>query len=319
MRTKSGRRPHRWGWEALESRVALSRAGGFGAVGDSLTDEYRFYPPDRSHARNWVETLAQTRDVNFGAYTTRDRAFPRDQGYANNWAVDSATTADVVASQLPGLVGQVASGKVAYASVNMGTDDFLLFAQRVANQTLEGRPPINFEARLALVASNARANFDRTVDALLAASPKARVIVATTPDIRQIPAVAQYLNIPIARQAADAIAKAQDAYNAHIRGVAEAQPRVALADVASRVVAFSADAAPSRSFGGTRIRLTTTGDEYRDAILADKIHPGTVVQGVIANTVIRAANTLGAAIRPLSPAQIVRRARFVASHFRTAR
>src|SRR6516164_4777068 len=40
--------------------------GQVGAVGDSYTDEYKFYPPDRTTARNWVEILHATRGVRFG-------------------------------------------------------------------------------------------------------------------------------------------------------------------------------------------------------------------------------------------------------------
>src|SRR5947209_6184164 len=94
------------GWEALEDRVALSHAGAamtvhediaptrlgigvparrtavtVGALGDSYTDEYRFYPPDQSKARNWVEILAATHKANFGAFRTVSRGEPRDQGF----------------------------------------------------------------------------------------------------------------------------------------------------------------------------------------------------------------------------------------------
>ena len=37
-----------------------------GILGDSISDEYRFYAPDRVTARNWVEILAATRGVFFG-------------------------------------------------------------------------------------------------------------------------------------------------------------------------------------------------------------------------------------------------------------
>src|SRR4051812_47403442 len=42
--------------------------GGIGVLGDSYSDEYRFYPPDRSAARNWVEILAEHRGLDFGPY-----------------------------------------------------------------------------------------------------------------------------------------------------------------------------------------------------------------------------------------------------------
>src|SRR6202007_1681292 len=58
-----------------------------GALGDSYTDEYRFYPPDRSRARNWIEILAANRGIRFGPFTTKSRGSPRNQGFAFNWAL----------------------------------------------------------------------------------------------------------------------------------------------------------------------------------------------------------------------------------------
>ncbi len=297
----------------------MSKAVEFGAVGDSLTDEYRFYPPDRSQARNWVETLAVTRNVNFGAYTTQDRGFPRDQGYANDWAKENSTTEDVVGSQLAGLSKQVVAGKVTYAVVGMGTNDFLFFAEGVAAQSLAGQPPANFGAELAFVESAAVANFDRTVETLLAANPKVKVIVQTTPDIRQVPIVEQFLAIPGIGQVANAIADAQAAYNANIRQVAHDLSRVALADIAAQAGSFEGASATNLPIGGIRVTLTTTGDNFHNAVLADNIHPGTILQGLIANAVIQAADSVGASIKPLSPTEILSRARYVSSHSQTAR
>ena len=44
---------------------------GIGVLGDSYSDEYQFYPPDRSTARNWVEILATTRGLDFGRFEIR--------------------------------------------------------------------------------------------------------------------------------------------------------------------------------------------------------------------------------------------------------
>ena len=46
--------------------------GGIGVLGDSYSDEYQFYPPHRSTARNWVEILAATRRLNFGRFSTAE-------------------------------------------------------------------------------------------------------------------------------------------------------------------------------------------------------------------------------------------------------
>jgi hypothetical protein len=135
--------------EPLESRVVLSQAGPasavwavtpalvhaeqaqvrsaratFGVLGDTLSDEYRFSPPDRSQARNWVELLAAGRRANFGRFNTVSRGEPRNQGFARNWASFEASTSDLVRDQLPGLANQVARGGIRYVSIIVPDGDF---------------------------------------------------------------------------------------------------------------------------------------------------------------------------------------------------
>src|SRR6476619_6148359 len=101
---------------ALLTPLAPARAGwrgGIGVLGDSYSDEYEFYPPDRSTARNWVEILATTRGVDFGRFSAASRGEPRNRGYAYNGARSDATTDDLIATgQHTGLAAQVARGEV---------------------------------------------------------------------------------------------------------------------------------------------------------------------------------------------------------------
>src|SRR3954451_3109113 len=92
--------------------------GGIGVLGDSYSDEYQFYPPDRSTARNWVEILAQRRGLDFGSFTAASRGEPRNQGFAYNWARSDAETTDLIATgQHTGLAAQVARGEVSLVVV----------------------------------------------------------------------------------------------------------------------------------------------------------------------------------------------------------
>src|SRR3954464_3143937 len=100
--------------------------GGIGVLGDSYSDEYQFYPPHRSTARNWVEILAATRGLNFGRFSTQSRGEPRNQGYEYNWARSDATTDDmIVTGQHTGLAAQVARGEVNLVVVFIGGNDFI--------------------------------------------------------------------------------------------------------------------------------------------------------------------------------------------------
>ena len=220
---------------------------------------------------------------------------------------------------MPGWPARSGRGAVQYASVNMGTDDFLDFLE-AAVTTAEPANAADFASELATVLATAEANFAGTVTTLLAANPTAKVIVATIPDVREIPLVAEFATNPVVAAAAQAIAGAETAYNDQVRAVALANAgRVAVADIAVQEASYLGTSAKTLAFGGTTLRLTTTGQDYRDFILGDEIHPGTIAQGLIANAEIAAADVLGAAIVPLRPAAIVRYARSVAAHFRTAR
>ena len=99
--------------------------GGIGVLGDSYSDEYQFYPPHRSSARNWVEILATTRGLNFGEFSSVRRDEPRNQGYAFNWARSDATTEDMIRTgQHTGLATQVARGEVGLVIVFIGLVGF---------------------------------------------------------------------------------------------------------------------------------------------------------------------------------------------------
>src|SRR3954469_11141938 len=114
---------------ALLTPLVPARAGwrgGIGVLGDSYSDEYQFYPPHRSTARNWVEILAATRGLNFGRFSTRSRGEPRNQGYEYNRGRSDATPDDrIVPGHHPRLASQVARGEVNLVVVFIGGNDFI--------------------------------------------------------------------------------------------------------------------------------------------------------------------------------------------------
>jgi phospholipase/lecithinase/hemolysin len=299
-------------WDVLEERIVASHAATpqltVGALGDSYSDEYRFYPPDLSQARNWVEVLAATRKVEFGAFTTHSRGEPRDQGFAFDWARNGATSSNMIQNQLPGLAAQVAAGQVEYAWIFIGGNDFLYFLRDIENGSIA---PAAAPSMLAQVEATAAANFTTAVHTLLSSSPTVRLVIANVPDVSELPIVRLALTVaPQAQPIVAATSQAIAEYNATIASVAAGQSRIALIDLAGQAAELSTIPGGSVRFGGTTIKLTTAGDNYHDFFLADGLHPGTVGQGIIANDFITAVNGhFGAQIAPLSPAQIVAFAR----------
>jgi hypothetical protein len=172
----------------LEDRTLPSHGGlpamTVGALGDSYTDEYQFYGPHQSQARSWLEILAATRAVDFGPFTTDNQGEPRNEGFAFNWARGGATSRDMVRDQLPGLAAQVRRGQVRYAWVFIGSNDFDPFLHEAARGDV---PLAQALARLGQVEARLGANFLTAVNRLLAANPRARVVVSTLFDLTLMP------------------------------------------------------------------------------------------------------------------------------------
>lgn len=286
---------------------AQSRRAGIGVMGDSYSDEYRFYPPDRARARNWVEILSATRGVNFGALSQRSRGEPRNRGFAYDWARENATSDDLIAAgQHTGLAAQVRRGEVRFVVLFIGGNDFLIKV---------GRSPDPL-AELQTVVPEALANVTTALQTILSASPDVRVVVVTIPNIALLPAARLVELDPRGRALLQAAGTAIDAYNAQLRAIAEADPRIALADLAALTAALGSLPVPL-TIGGVPIDVVTPSNEIDHLFLADGIHIGTVAQGLLANLIATTLNdNFGTRIRPLSEREIIQ---FAARTFRATR
>ena len=265
--------------EQLEDRLTPSGFGAIGALGDSITDEYQFYPPDRSQAQNRVEILAANRRADFGAFTTKNRGVPRHQGFADNWAESDSTSTDLVANQLPGLRKQVAAGKIKYAWILTGGNDYLFYLRdQVTNPS-----PAAIE-QLAQVQANLIGNFETAVNTLLAASPKVKLVVATVPDLGIFPTAKQDEALfPQVTPLVGALSQAIFQYDDVVRAVAAANPsRIALVDLQAQTGFLYSDAQAdggTLNIAGTTINFNTASDDYHSFFLADGLHPGTGASG----------------------------------------
>ena len=295
---------------ALAAHVAVT----VGAMGDSYTDEYQFYPTARTHARNWVEQLSTAHKANFGAFTRSSRPEPRDQGFANDWARSDATSTDMVANQLPGLTAQVAAGKVNYAWIFVGGNDFIHYAEAVA--TNPSSQTLSVPVAIAAIEAHAASNIDTAVNTLLAANPNVKIVLTTIPSIGEIPLAKSLTTTPGGQALIAGIDQAVGVLNAQIASIAATNPRVALADLAAYSAGVAA-AGATVPFGGTTINLVVPSNDYHSFFLADGLHLGSVGQGVIANTFINAIDTkFGATVRPFTATQIVHNARLIQTQTR---
>lgn len=316
--------------EALEDRVVLSRGGVVAqaaqgmveaagkhakaptgpailALGDSYTDEYMLYRPERAAARNWVELLS-TRGFSFGAFTRASRGEPRNQGFALNFARSDSTTAVLRNAQVPLAARAARAGAANLAVVFSGANDYLLFLRGAAALGVGASPEAL--AVLGVIEAQATANITTSVQTLLASSPRLRLVVATVPDFSLLPVVRLAALVdPNAQALLTAASASLSRYNDAIRGLAAASDRVALADLAAlgRQLAASPPVVP---VGGQPINLLGVGDDFRNFFTADGIHLGTVGQGFVANSFLGAANAeFGTRFALLSEPTIIRLAR----------
>jgi lysophospholipase L1-like esterase len=272
--------------------------GGIGVLGDSYSDEYQFYSPDRGMARNWVEILALTRSLDFGRFDASGWGGPRGRGFEYNWAHSEATTGDLIATgQHTGLAAQVAHGDVRMVFVFIGGNDFI--------EAMHAPDP---EAALRAALPQALANYQLAVRTIRAAHPDVRLVLATVPDIRLLPEFDGPLRegrLPV--RLADACTAAMESYNAQIRAMGADDRRVAVLDLA--LVARLADMV-RRDYAlvaGRRLDRSRPGNSPDHFFLADRRHPGTMAQALLARLFILEVNArFGAGIEPLRDAEILR-------------
>lgn len=291
--------------ENLESRIVLNGSKlAAGALGDSYTDEYRFYKPDRSTARNWVEILSVSHKASFGHYETESRGNPRFQGYANDWALQYANSTQMVRNQLPGLTKQVKHGQVKYVSILIGGNDFLEILKTVPAATPEQLAALPSQVSAATL--RLQNNFEVAAKTLLRANPKVRLVVATVSHLDLLPSVRASMTTPQAVAIVDGVNNAIDLFNAQVRAFAAAHPRVALSDLAAQTEGLSQIPGGQVPFGGTVINLTQPSNDYHSFFLADGVHVGTIAQGLIANSFLNALRTkFGVKVTPFGDAQLV--------------
>jgi lysophospholipase L1-like esterase len=282
---------------------------GVGAMGDSLSDEYDIFSPRiyGSEGRNWVERLAQTRstEMDFGAYSTASRGAPRYTGYAHNWARSGATSATLLSEgQHTGLAEQVAGGEVSLVYLGIGANDFVPGQEDTIWIPEFGDFSFNFsntywpiyfgqytDQQVADRVDNLVRNFTAALDAVESAG--AKVAVGTAPDYGVLPGVRKAYRNPERRQrVTDAVLAA----NAQIKEIALSRG-VPVIDLIPFAELY---------YSSTPVLVGGVPVTAENFFLADGTHASTLIQGLLANAFIAAANEpYGTHFTPLSGAEIL--------------
>ena len=255
------------------------RLDGIAALGDSYVEEYRFQPPDKSAAKNFVEILAEYRGLNFGTYAEDlTRGEPRLAGYEFNYGRDTARSSDLLAQgQHTGVAALANAGRVELGVMFIGGNTF--------RDVFIAPDPV---AALQAVVPQTLTDVGTAVQTMLAAHPDMKVVVANVPDLRHIPevkgAVAAGL---VPQQFVDAVSQTIRIYNGQLKLMADAEPRLALVDAYGLLEGIMDGSRPGASFPlDTQVPSHDPGHLW-----VDTIHAGTAGHILLANEYIGAINS----------------------------
>jgi len=310
--------------------TAHAKLPGIGVMGDSLMDEYAPVLPwggtyGDAAGRGWVQQLAANRgpdsdkpEMDFGSYEPGRyvRWTPRYGGYEFNWARSGASTHTLLTEgQHTGVAAQVSSGSVDFVFLSVGGNDF----SPLTINTINGIPLrlTNVYAQIyndLIPFTGCDEQVYDTVDEYIDAikgrystaletldGVGARVILGTATNHGTGAKTQTWFPDPVKRQhVTDAVEVVNDQIRAMI-----AERGIVGADIAGLYAQY--DNPDPLIVGGVEIikEMPSVPDPHY-FFLPDGMHPGTVVQGLFANTVIEAMNrSYGTDFTPLSDQEIL--------------
>jgi hypothetical protein len=264
---------------AVLPRPVLAQASsGFGVMGESSSDEFRA-DDNRGGAYaattlNWVELLVAHRGLDAGPWGTWGGS--RRTGYEYNWARSGARAADLISQgQAAGLAQQVAEGRISWALLMIGTNDFGTATYTdIYNGTLSG-------AALTAMTDGIVASIAQAVDTVRAAGPVLLLVTNIPTTTQQNTAVQSMFPDPARRQL---VTNAMVAANTGIQNaLAQRDVPMVNLDGFGGSLFSRMDANGNLNVSGELISLVVSGDEPHHSLLGDNRHAGTVMQGLLAN------------------------------------
>lgn len=276
-----------------------------GILGDSNSDEYRADDNRAGGTKyakttlSWVELLAKYRDIDFGAWG--DWGGERRSGYEYNWARSGATTESMINDgQDWGVANQAKEGKVDYAIIFIGVNDFNTWNgtyDDIYSGTMSDKA---LDDKINTIVSDIKTAVER----LQQARDDIKIILTTFADPGLSPEfLVQFPNADKRRRISDAISE----INHQLKDLADSHS-VKLADLGdfAHGLISRVNLLGNFEIGGEAISLLTQGDEPHHFQLGDHVgHSGTVGSGLIANFFIDALNSYDLSIQPFSDDEIL--------------
>ncbi|HVU86288.1 MAG TPA: SGNH/GDSL hydrolase family protein [Pirellulales bacterium] len=271
---------------AATLRAGVLTGDGIGVYGDSMSMQYSFWLPLAPEFNysifyngtqfNWVDLLAQN-GYNFGppASVLGQTLLTYDAAVAGEKSTD-------LSGQVGNLQANITAGNIKLVVEMIGANDFngspyTTIYNNAANHSYN---PLNDPTEIAYV-SSIMANITASVNATLAENPNTHMILATVPDLGLTP---QYRShYPNATQRA-AVSLVIQSLNQQILALAK-EHHFPVIDM----YAVAQSSLTSSIVGG--VTMTDTGGTGgTNEFLSDGFHPGTVIQGLMANAILMADN-----------------------------
>lgn len=257
-----------------------------GILGDSTVDEYRGTDNRggdyRDGTYNWLELLVMLRNFDAGKWDNWPE--PRRLGYEYNWARSAATASSLLeAQQHTGLAEQVSEGLIDLVVVSVGVNDFAIFNNQyesVYSGEIAGEA---LDQKIQGIISN----YTTAVDTILATGD-IPVIVSTIPDQSLTPSVIsdeRFADSARRQIVSDAIRRVNEGIvrMANERGLA-------YLDFDAMYLSLLPLIENGYTIAGANVSLFARGDDPHNGVLGDGIHPGTVVEGIVANKYLELIN-----------------------------
>ena len=256
-----------------DTQTTLMPTGpGFGAAGDSLTDEYWL-----DAASTWVELLAMEKGVNFGSQA--DWAAPRNNGYEHNWARSGATSTTLIAEgQHTGLAQQLDAGTVSYAVLAIGQNDFAPGTDAYQNiySGTWGQSQID------VFVDGVYDNIETALATLVATNGD--LVMANVIDYGLAPITQLLFPSPISR---GRVTTVLEGLNDRLETLAS-QYSVPLVDTFQLAHDFlgTGSSTAAQQVGGVTVQIASGTDPHNAFV--DGIHPHTILQGALGNVFLEA-------------------------------
>jgi hypothetical protein len=301
-----------------------------------LTSNPTTLPPEiyltgRDAARNWTMALAALRptEATFGDFTVSNRGQTRNQGYQENWAENGAAASgpDVSGTgvtfaqeyegmpqefpngpdPMPGLITQndpsdISIKNIGVVVILIGANDYNAALSAYSSQSDKTDTSVFDQANANIETAISTAVTSIRSAAAAAGNDHLKFVVITTPNITVSPLVQDEAgsSLPALKLV---IGEKIDVLDANLALTYGPQPDVGLINSTAIVENFIKDPV----LDGVTINMESSGQNFTQGFTGDGFHPGTVVQGLVLQSIVDKINTLEGSqvITPISDADLL--------------